>query len=377
MSADFPVQEFETRTERAQTAMHAAGIDALFLTTEPEVRWFTGFRTLFWQSPTRPWFVVVRKSGKPIAVVPEIGGAPMRETWLDDVRTWSSPHVDDDGVSLLADALDGAGTVGTPMGRESSLRMPLVDFQRLRDRLPGAEWVDATPVTMRLRMLKSAAEIETVAEVCAAASRAFARAPELFHVGQPVKAAFKAFRVALLEEGAEDAPYVVGGCGQDGYADVISPPTDAPIAAGDILMLDTGATIRGYHSDFDRNWAFGHASDAAKRAYDTLWRATEAGLNAARPGNTAADMYRAMAAVIGTGDSDVGRFGHGLGMQLTEPPSNIGFDDTVLEPGMIMTLEPSMAVAPGRVMVHEEDLVIRDGEPELLTDRAAPELPIL
>ena len=56
---DFPEDEFAARTQAAQKAMHSQGIDALFFTTEAEMRYFTGFRTLFWQSPTRPWFLVV------------------------------------------------------------------------------------------------------------------------------------------------------------------------------------------------------------------------------------------------------------------------------------------------------------------------------
>ena len=75
--------------------------------------------------------------------------------------------------------------------------------------------------------------------------------------------------------------------------------------------------------------------------------------------------------------NDVGRLGHGLGMQLTEWPSNTPQDQTVLKPNMVMTLEPGMTFAPGLVMVHEENIVIRDSGPEYLTRRASPTLPIL
>ena len=71
----FPVSEFENRLARAQAMMAQAGLDALLLCSEPEVRYFTGFLTQFWQSPTRPWFVIVPKGAKPIAVIPEIGAA--------------------------------------------------------------------------------------------------------------------------------------------------------------------------------------------------------------------------------------------------------------------------------------------------------------
>ncbi|MEL6793149.1 MAG: Xaa-Pro peptidase family protein [Pseudomonadota bacterium] len=371
---DFPPAEFEARLARAHAEMTAAGMDALFLTTEPEVRWFTGFRTAFWQSPTRPWFLVVPRIGEPIAIIPEIGAALMSEAWVTDIRTWSSPHPTDDGVSLLRDALSGFARVGTPMGPEAGLRMPLTDFQRI-----GVAFEDASPLMKRLRMVKSPAEVEKIEAICAIGSAGFAQASELFRAGQTMREAFAAFRIALIKEGADDVPYLVGGKGPDGYADVISPPSDEALREGDVLMLDTGATRDGYFCDFDRNFAIERASDAARRGYDALWRATEAGLAAARPGATCADLWRAMHGAMGEGEGsgDVGRYGHGLGMQLTEQPSIAPFDETVLEPGMVMTLEPSIATTPGKLMVQEENIVITEDAPRLLTTRAAPELPVI
>ncbi len=66
----FPKAEFENRTSRAQRLMAENDISALLLTTEAEVRYYTGFLTRFWESPTRPWFVVLPASGAPIAVIP-------------------------------------------------------------------------------------------------------------------------------------------------------------------------------------------------------------------------------------------------------------------------------------------------------------------
>ena len=377
MTTDFPPAEFEVRVAKAHEAMRAASIDALLLTTEAEVRYFTGFRTAFWQSPTRPWFVVLPRDAKPTAIIPEIGAALMRETWVEDIHTWASPHATDDGLSLLSDALRTARVIGMPMGRESSLRMPLADLEALRARLAGAMFVDASPLLRNLHLVKSAAEIALITDICQITSSAFAQAPALFHEGQPLNETYRAFKIALLKAGAKDVPYLVGGAGQGGYGDVISPPDDTPLRSGDVLMLNTGASLKGYFADFDRNFAIGQASDAARTAYDTLWKATEAGLQAARPGVRAADVFQAMAAIIGQGASDVGRYGHGLGMQLTEAPSLIDFDETILAPGMVITLEPSLTISPGKIMVHEENIVITDGAPQLLSERAARELPVL
>ena len=371
----FPVAEFEARTAKAQRMMAEAGFDALLLCTEAEVRYFSGFLTPFWQSPTRPWFLIVPRAGKPVAVIPGIGEALMRSTWIEDVRIWSAPHPTDDGVSLLTNALRemSAQRIGLPMGPESTLRMPLGDFERLED----LSFTDATPLIRACRQIKSEAEIGKIAHICTVASRAFARLPGIVAEGMPLVEAFRAFRIALLEEGADEVPYLVGGAGPGGYGDVISPPSTRPLARGDVLMFDTGSTFDGYFCDFDRNVAIGDTDDAAKSAYRTLYTATEAGLAAAKPGATCADLFHAMQGVIeaaGGQGGDVGRLGHGLGMQLTEWPSHTAWDETVLEPGMVLTLEPGMAIGPGRAMVHEENIVIREDGAHLLSTRAAPEL---
>ncbi|MBE9476315.1 MAG: aminopeptidase P family protein [Proteobacteria bacterium] len=373
---DFPVTEFETRMALIQTAMAQAGLDAILLCTEAELRYFSGFRTQFWQSPTRPWFLVLPLNGAPIAVIPEIGASLMACTWVNDIRTWASPDPVDDGVSLLADVLSAYSKVGLPMGPEASLRMPLGDFTRVQEK-SNVEFIDCSGLIKAIRIVKSDAEIAILRKICRIGSAAFDKAGNLFHAGLPLNEAFRAFKIALLQEGAEDVPYLVGAAGQGGYGDVISPPGDAPLRNGDILMLDTGASLQGYFCDFDRNFATGHADDAAKQAYETLWQATQTGLQAARAGATCADLFHAMHKTLGGGRSNVGRYGHGLGIQLTEHPSIASFDHTVLQPGMVMTLEPSLTISKGKMMVHEENILITDGAPVLLTKRAPAELPVI
>ncbi len=358
------------------------GVAALLVCTEPEVRYFTGFHTPFWQSPTRPWFTVVPPAGKPIAVIPSIGAATMSATWIDDVRTWSSPNLGDDGISLLVECLrEVAGTdgrIGLPMGPETHVRMPLADLDRLRSIV--GDFVDTTAIIRSLRMVKSEAEISKHRRICAIVSDAFAVLPDLLSTAMTERQAFAAFRGEILSQGADDVPYLVGATGPGGIDDIIRQPSDRVIEPGDLLIFDTGSTFDGYFSDFDRNFAFTHATHDAKDAYQAVWEATEAGLEAVRPGVTTTQIFEAMNAVLegyGSLGNDVGRMGHGLGMQVTEWPSHTANDDTPIEENMVLTLEPGLFWAPGKAMVHEENLVVRSTGAELLSRRAAPDLPII
>lgn len=370
----FDRAEFEARCASAQARMAKVGLGALLLTTEVELRYYAGFLTRFWESPTRPWFLVLAQSGAPIAVIPSIGAALMGKTWVEDIRTWRAPDLADDGVSLLVDTLQeacGTAPVGIAHGMESHARMPLATLDALKRALRITHDHD---ITRDLRAIKSPAEIAKIRAACAVADRAFARVDQIAGVGTPLSDVFRRFQMLCLEEGADWVPYLAGAAAPDGYGCVISPATDAPLRAGDVLMLDTGLMRDGYFCDFDRNFSLGPPTAPVAQAHARLIDATQAGLAAAKPGATGADVFHAMDAICtgGAGGSDAGRLGHGLGMQLTEWPSLIPADRTVLTPGMVLTLEPGIETAPGKMLVHEENIVITETGAEYLSTPAEP-----
>ena len=378
----FSVPEFEARVARAQALMAKEGLAALLLTTEPEIRYFTGYLTRFWESPTRPWFLIVPANGKPVAVIPSIGAPLMGKTWIDDIRTWSAPDLKDDGVGLLATTLAEIvpedGWIGTPDGHETHARMPLADLARLRGMLSPRGIVSDRGIIRTLRMVKSPAEIAKIEMAAVIGGRAFARVPEIAREGVPLDEVFRRFQMLCLDEGADWVPYVAGGAEQGGYADVISPASPEPLRMGDVLMLDTGLVWDGYFCDYDRNWSVGAPSQAVKDGHACLIEASDAAFEVARPGVTAADLFNAMNQIL-TKDAegtDAGRLGHGLGMSLTEWPSLIPSDETELEPGMVLTLEPGIAVGD-KIIVHEENIVITETGARFLSPRIGPEMPTI
>lgn len=366
--------------------MAADNLCAILLTTEHDIHYFTGFHTQFWQSPTRPWFVILPASGKPVAVIPEIGVNCMASGWVEDIRSWSSPHAVDDGVSLLIEALvqtcgQPPAAIGINQGRETFVRMPLNDFRDVEAALKRhqAGFADATHIMRTLRMVKSPAEIAKMRYLAQRVSGVFERLFDFVHIGMGDDEIFKAFKIACLNAGVDDVAYLVGAAGECGYDDIISPPSGRRLQDRDVLILDTGCTYDGYYCDFDRNYGFGAVDDLSRRAYEVVWEATEAGLEAVKPGQRCTDVFHAMNNVMkadGAQGESVGRYGHGLGLQLTEPPSNTHWDKTRLEVGMVLTLEPGMIYAPGKMMVHEENLVVTDTGAELLSRRAPAQMPI-
>ena len=97
----FKINEFESRLNSAHKKMHKYDLDALLLTTPHNFRYFTGFDSYFWESPTRPWFLIIPNNKQPIAVIPSIGRSALEKTWIKNIQIWQSPNPEDEGISKL------------------------------------------------------------------------------------------------------------------------------------------------------------------------------------------------------------------------------------------------------------------------------------
>ena len=374
----FKINQFEKRTLDAQQLMQHHGLDALLLTTETNVRYFTGFLTRFWESPTRPWYLIIPPKGKPIAVIPSIGEALMSKTWIEDIRTWPSPDLEDDGISLLSDTLDEIAqnkNIGIPSGTETFVRMPQTDLKKLSQNVKLTSDFD---IVKKLRMTKSNEEIDKIENACRIAEKAFQRVPEIAFENVNLDEVFRKFQILCLEAGADWVPYLAGGADTEGYDDVISPAKVAPLKEKDILMLDTGLVWDGYFCDYDRNWSVGTPSKTVLGAYSQLLEASDAAFELAKPGATASDLFHAMNSILtlNSSSTDAGRLGHGVGMSLTEWPSIIPDDHTVLEKGMVLSLEPGIAIK-NKIIVHEENIEITETGARYLSPKANKDLPVI
>ena len=379
----FSTQEFEQRLIKAQDVMQQYKLDGVLLTTPQNIRYFTGYDSQFWESPTRPWFVIVPASGKPIGIVPEIGESEFKKTWLDDIKTWPSPRPEDEGISIVKSTLEDLkkihGQIGAEFGKEMAIRMPVRDLFKLKENL-NTNIVDGSDAIWEMRMIKTNAEVERIKHICSIASDAYYDLPSKLNIGDTEREAVNKLKIDIINRGADNVPFMPGISGEGGVSQIVCGPSDRIIEKGDILFIDTGSTFDGYFCDFDRNFAFGSTTSEVEKVNEILWNATEAGINAAKPGVSTYDIFNTMNKIISDGNAvgnNVGRLGHGLGLQLTEPPSHRPGDNTIIKENMVLTIEPGMEYAKGKMIVHEENVVIRKDGAELITKRAPKEIPII
>jgi len=372
----FKLKEYENRLEKAQSLMHLNQIDILLITSEQFMRYFTGFSTQFWQSPTRPWYLIIPIKGLPKAVIPDIGLSAMQKTWIKEIYTWPSPRPKDEGISLISKLMNEFPSkfnyVGAELGKEMSLRMPLTDFFFLQSTL-SRKIIDASSILWELRLIKSNAEIDKIKHICKIASNSFENLPSLINKGDSERDIAKKMKMDLISQGADSIPYLPVISGVGGVSQIIYEPTNRVLKSGDILFVDTGSTYDGYFCDFDRNYSIGKASKIVNDIYEILWVATQNAIELATPGLFLSDLWKLMANSLNKylpNNFNKGRFGHSFGLQLTEPPSITFNNNMKLEPNMVLTLEPSIEFTPGKMLVHEENIVIRENGAELLTSRA-------
>ena len=380
----FDTIEYRNRVTKAFELMEKNNLEMLLLTSPQNFRYFTGLDSYFWESPTRPWFILLSLGNDPTAIVPSIGETALQNTWIKNIKTWQSPNPEDEGVTALQDVIlninKNGCTIGCEMGKESYLRMGINDFNKLNKILPNHRFVDASNVIWELRMIKSNNEISKMEKIINIASQAFDDLPNDIHIGLTEIEITNIMKKKLLNLGADHTLYMSCASGPGGYDQIICEPTEKKLAEGDILVIDTGTTLDGYFCDFDRNFGFGKLSNSSLMAYEILWEATENGMKNAKPGNTCADISNAISKILEKNSpisNNIGRMGHGLGLQLTEPPSIMSNDNTLIRENMIITIEPCLEYAPGIMIVQEENILITKNGYERLTSRTPRSIPII
>jgi len=172
----------------------------------------------------------------------------------------------------------------------------------------------------------------------------------------------------FLSEGASPQFWIVGAGGNGAFPHHAT--GDRVIREGDAIVIDIGGRKQGFPSDMTRMAVVGQPPEGYGQIHSIVEKAVQAALKAARPGARARDVDAAARGVIadaGYGDYFVHRTGHGLGIDIHEPPYITAASDVVLEAGMVFSIEPGIYL-PGRFGIRLEEIVIlREDGPEILS----------
>ena len=347
---------FERRTEAVATALADVGADALVCVPGRTLQYLTGFAE---PQRDRHLLFVVPRTGEPAAFVPELSAAQFRAaTWVRSVETWGD---DADPTAALSAFLDDLGVPATPHLLVDDT-MWATFLQDLRSVRPAATVGLASEVVADLRIRKDDAELDALRRASAAADDALraVRALGADAVGLTEAALadrIESFLAAAGGDGVSFEPIV--GSGPNG-AMPHHTHGDREIRAGEPVVLDFGTRVDGYPSDQTRTLVFDGDPDERFRAvHDVVRRAQEAAVDAVDPGVTAGavdDAARSVVEAAGYGDAFIHRTGHGVGLDVHEPPAVAAGDATELRPGMTFSVEPGIYL-DGEFGVRIEDLV--------------------
>jgi Xaa-Pro aminopeptidase len=362
------------RVARLQAAMAADGLDALLLTHPDNVRYVTGgyAADVLWSSPTRILAAIVPRDGDPALLVPDFiaRSAAAASGWAR-IETYSS--LAEQPVGQLAGLLGPARRIGIESGGEGRIGMSLATLDGLRGAVGSrAALVDAMAVVHRVRAVKSDWELERLRWACAASSAGFVAAFSVPREGALETDVAREILGAGIAAGsgwpeAATMPGWVGmTSGPGAYDRFVEAPRRRALGAGDMLWSDVGFRVDGYWSDFCRAGVVGGPTPQQNDRHARVLAATAAGIAACVPGATAADVARATGAELerqGLPGLGFGRVGHGIGLTATEPPSIALHDSTVLEAGMVVTVEPAAALDDGLYCAEQVVIVRPAGEP--------------
>ena len=378
----FPKEEYLKRLDNIHKKLENENIDAIVITSPANFRYFSGLDSNFWESPTRPWFLIISKNGKIKALVPSIGLSAIESTFIKDIEVWQSPNPKDEGTSLLKKIIKTFpknSNIGFELGTETYLRMSIKEFLKIKKDLKEYNFIDSTNIVWSLRKIKSDLEIKNIEKICSITSKVFDNLINKISLGMSEREIATIFKKDLINNGVDYIMYLSCASGINGYNQIICNPSEKKIGDGDILIIDTGSTLNGYYCDFDRNFGFGNINQKSLDAYNKLWDATEYTLEIIKPGISCKQIYESLSNNLFSGNikNPVGRMGHGFGLQLTEPPSIMIDDNTILEKNMILALEPSIEIENDLILVHEENILITQNGNRLLTSRTPKELPVI
>ena len=354
--------DYRERRRRLDERLEAEGVAALFLAPSADLEYLTGVERhvpSFGEAAYAHGWITgafFRPGADPVFLFPRMFAAFDLHREPDGEVVVVAEN--DDGRAAFGRVAAGLGTgpiaVGDRVWAETTLELGrAAGFDRLRT---GSRIVNG------MRRVKSAEELAAMGRAIDTVEQAMAAVTPLVVPGVTMVELVEATEHELRAAGSRCPSFTTHhftGLGEDDFDSGRATGND-PIPEGTSVMFDFGGVVDGYCSDFGRTIYCGEPPGDVREAYDVMLAAQDAGLRAAAAGARACDVNAACRRPIeeaGLGEHFRHRMGHGIGLDVHERPFISSEDETVLEPGMTFTDEPSIII-PGRFSVRIEDIVV-------------------
>ena len=243
-------------------------------------------------------------------------------------------------------------------------------YQEFFEQFKGSDLVPVSKVVEKIRALKEPEEIDLLKSTVEIADRAFEDVLRFIRPGVPEREVAAKLEYTMRTNGAEKASFdIIVASGARGALPHGS-ASGKKIQKGDLVVIDFGARFHGYCSDMTRTIMVGNAESRQREVYDLVLKAQRKALGAVKPGVICRDLDAVARETIiegGYADSFGHGLGHGVGMQVHEEPSVNTVGETVLMPGMVITVEPGIYIKDWGGIRIEDMVVVTDNGCEVLT----------
>ncbi len=352
----------EERVHKLARQQRAHNLDYVALLPGSSLIYLTGLDMILVE---RPIVALFPAEGRPSFIVPNFEAARIEPAWGAEVFSYTDEEGYEAAFQKACSSL-----AGKCIGVEY-LGMRALELKLLEQYAPGCHLEALESIMAELRMIKDEAEIENMRQAARITAQALEEVKSLIRPGLTELELAAQVKIALLEAGAEGfsfEPLVQGG---PNSALPHGAASERPFEPGDVIIVDWGGIYRGYCADITRTLALGQIDPRLEEAYQAVREANRAGREAVRAGLPAQEVDRAARKVIveaGFGEYFIHRTGHGLGLEVHEPPYIVEGNDVVLRPGMTFTVEPGVYLPDlGGVRLEDNVAVTAHGAETLTT----------
>jgi len=352
--------DFRERQKKLQEHLSTSRFDALLISHLPNIRYLCGFT-----------------GSAGLLLVEESGGV-----FFTDVRYDTQAHDEVKGAKVVIarkGLLVSLGEwlkarrkriQGWTIGIEAE-HLTVAEKKRFaRERPAGVRLADAPSIVEKARLVKDSAELDRIRAAVALGAKLFDRALQVLRPGVKETEVAGEMEFAARRGGAEEMsfPTIIASGARSALPH--GRASDQAIAPGGFVVCDFGVILEGYCSDQTRTVWVGSVSDEARRAYEAVKQSQQAAIDAVRPGITVGEVDEAARKVLrkaGLGRYFTHSTGHGVGLEIHEAPRVAQGQKEILQPGMVITIEPGVYF-PGKWGVRIEDMVaVTAGGCEVLT----------